>query len=104
MDDSNFRIRVFRFICLSFAVLALSYGIILGSMILNIAKHKVLDKELLSLSNEIGNMELNYLSMASKVDLGLSKSMGFKEIKPTFAVRQSFTLESSLSQATDNEI
>lgn len=72
-----------------FGGLALLYVLILGNMVFNIVQRKALEKEALALSNEVGNLEISYLSVSNSVDLALSSSMGFKETKATFAVRKS---------------
>lgn len=69
--------------------LALLYVLILGNMVANIVQRKTLEKEALTLSNEVGNLELSYLSVSNSVDLPLSLSMGFKQTKATFATRKS---------------
>jgi len=101
--DNGFRHKMLVFILLSFGFLVICYGVIFGSMVLNIAKHRSLDKEMIFLANEVSSLELVYLSKSGKVDLNLSKVLGFREIKPAFATRQSFTMKSSLI-AGDNEI
>jgi len=68
--------------------LAFWYVLIIGNMVFNIAERRTLEKEALALTNEIGNLELSYLSISSSVDLALSSSMGFKETKATFATRK----------------
>jgi hypothetical protein len=82
------------------AALALWYVLILGSTVFNIIERKTLEKEALTLGNEVGNLELSYLSLSNSVDLTLSSSMGFKETKATFATRKSL---GSL-KITNNEI
>ena len=71
-----------------FAALALWYVLILGNMVFNIVERKTLEKEALTLGNEVGNLELSYLSVSSSIDVPLSLSMGFKETKATFATRK----------------
>jgi len=71
------------------AALAIWYLYILGNMVFNIVERKALEKEALTLSNEVSNLELSYLSLSKSVDLSLSSSMGFKETKATFATRKS---------------
>ena len=71
------------------AALALWYVFILGNMVFNIVQRRTLEKEVLTLTNEVRNLELSYLSVSNSVDLALSSSMGFKEIKATFATRKS---------------
>jgi len=70
------------------AALAFWYVLIIGNMVFNIAERRTLEKEALALTNEIGNLELSYLSISGSVDLALSSSMGFKETKATFATRE----------------
>ena len=47
----------------------------------NIVERKALEGRALTLSNEVGNLELEYLSVSQKVDLNLAYSLGFKETK-----------------------
>lgn len=69
--------------------LALVYVFILGNTVVNIVQRRALEKQELTLSNEVSNMELSYLSLSGSVDLALSSSMGFKQTKATFATRRS---------------
>lgn len=69
--------------------LALMYVLILGNMVFNIVERKALEREAVVLSNEVGDLELSYLSLSKSVDMSLSSSMGFKETKATFATRKS---------------
>ena len=71
------------------AGLAFWYVLILGNMVFDIVQRKTLEKEMLSLSNEVGQLELSYLSTAGSMDLAMSSQMGFKEIKANFATRKS---------------
>ena len=57
-------------------------------MVFNIVERKALEGRALTLSNEVGNLELEYLSVSQKVDLNLAYSLGFKETKKTFANRK----------------
>ncbi len=70
------------------AGLAFLYVLILGNMVFNIVERRALEKEALSLSNEVRNLELSYLSVSNNIDISLSSSMGFKETKATFATRK----------------
>ena len=75
--------------------LALFYVLILGNMVFNIVERKTLEKEMFALSNEIGELEVSYLSVSNSVDINLSSAMGFKETKATFATRKSLGLNSN---------
>lgn len=80
---------VLRAMLFTLAMLALSYALILGSMVFDIVARKNLEKEIQTLSAEVGNLELSYLSLAGSIDLELSRSLGFKEISASFATRRS---------------
>ncbi len=73
----------------SFGALALLYVFFLGNMVMNIVERKGLEAEARLLSSEVRNLELTYLSMSNQVDLSLSYSLGFKDIKANFAARKS---------------
>jgi hypothetical protein len=91
---------ILRAMLLSLGGLAIFYVLILGNMVFNIVERKALEREALTLSNEVGDLELSYLAISSSVDMALSSSMGFKEAKTTFVTRKSL---GSLKQAS-NEI
>jgi hypothetical protein len=97
IHNNDFSRRVLYIMLMSLGALALCYIFILGNMVFNIVERKALEKEILTLSNEVGALELSYLSLSNKVNLDLSYSMGFKEIKPSFATRKSVGLNPSLS-------
>jgi hypothetical protein len=84
-----------RFILLSFGALGLLYVLLLGNMVRNIVERRNFEMDARVLGNEVGNLELNYLSMSNNVDLPLSYSLGFKETKPTFATRKSLGYKSA---------
>lgn len=96
----DLRAKLFHFILVSFGMLCLCYILILGNMVFNIIERRSLEREGLALGSEVGNLELTYLSAASKIDLEFSKSLGFQETKPAFATRKSLGLAGGL----DDEI
>ncbi len=90
---------ILQSILATFGILAIVYMLVLGNMVLNIVERKALEKEALALSNEVGQMELDYLSLSQSIDVGMSSMMGFKEIKPTFATRKSLGFGYGASEA-----
>lgn len=80
---------VFRAMLSTFALLAVLYFLILGSMVFNIVQRKNLEKNELMLSSQVSNLELSYLSVSNSVDVALSSSMGFKAIPVNYATRKS---------------
>lgn len=79
----------FKFIVSSFGALAILYLFFLGNMVMNIVERRGLEADLRSLSSEVRNLELTYLSISNNVDLPLSYSLGFKETKANFVTRKS---------------
>ncbi|MFA6300953.1 MAG: hypothetical protein WC609_01225 [Candidatus Paceibacterota bacterium] len=82
------------------AGLAFLYVLILGNMVFDIVERKALEKEMLTLTSEVGGLELAYLNVSNSVDMDLSASMGFREAKATFATRKAL----GQIKTTNNEI
>ena len=91
VNNNNLSVKLFRVALFSICALALCYTLLLGSMVFNIVDRQSLSVESKSLSNEVGDLELRYLSLSSKIDKALSTQMGFKEAKAEYASRRSFT-------------
>ena len=96
--NNNIERFILNIIIWSFGVLALLYVVFLGNMVKNIVERKNLEAQTLTLSSEVRNLELSYLSLSNNVDLNLSYSMGFKEIKANFATNKSLGLKSSSNE------
>ena len=74
----------------SLGTLAFCYVFFLGNMIFNIVERRALETNARPLLNEVGNLESEYFSVSSKVDISLAESMGFRETKDKqYAVRKS---------------
>jgi len=94
--NNNFQVRIFQSLMFGLGVLTLFYVLVLGNMVFNIVERKSLEADARNIGNEVGEMELTYLTMLNKVDLSYGKSLGFKEAKATFATRKAVgTLPSS---------
>lgn len=78
-----------------FVALVIFYVLILGNMVFSIVARKTLEKEITVLSGEISKLEVSYLAISNSIDMNLSSTMGFKEIKPTFATRKSLGYDST---------
>ena len=88
VDNSNLRVRILHSLVASLGFLAFGYVLILGSMVFNIVERKSLEFEARNLTNEVGEMQLQYFSMSNNVDLAMGYALGFKESKVTFATRK----------------
>ena len=91
VNNNNLEKRILNILLYSLGMLALLYVLILGNTIFNIVARQSLGVQVRSLSNEVGDLELKYLSMSNKIDLALSSEMGFKEANTQFALRKSLT-------------
>lgn len=86
--SNNFDVILARFIFLSFGALAICYVLILGNMVANIIERRSLETSSRTLQNEVGDLELKYLSLSNSIDLPLAHSLGFKETKASYATRK----------------
>ena len=93
--NNNIEKLTLNFIFVSFGALALLYVLFLGNTVKNIVERKSLETEARTLSAEVRDLELTYLSLSNNIDLPLSYSMGFKEVKANFATRKALGLNSS---------
>lgn len=89
VNNNNIEQRMLKTLLFFAGMLILFYVLILGNMVLNIIERKSLEADARTLGNEVGNLELQYLSMANKIDLNYSYALGFKETKTKFATRKS---------------
>ena len=74
-----------------FAVLAFCYVFFLGNMVVNIVERRTLESQARTLADEVSDLELTYLATSNTIDVDLSYSLGFEEIKPNFATRKPLT-------------
>lgn len=90
VNNNSFERNILRGIASSAVVLAVCYVFIMGSMVFNIVERKALEANARNLSNEVGELELQYLNISKNVDLALAESKGFKETDTKkFATRKS---------------
>lgn len=89
VNNNNLGKRMLNILLCSLGMLALLYVLILGNITFNIVARQSFGINARTLSNEVGNLELKYLSLSNKIDLALSKEMGFREANTKFAVRKS---------------
>ncbi len=88
IDNGNLQQRIFKIMLWMLGILAVFYVLFLGNMVFNIIERKSMENYAHTLSNEVGGLELEYLSESQKIDLNLADSLGFKEIKTKFATRK----------------
>ena len=89
VNNDNLEKRILNILLYSLGVLAILYVLILGNTIFNIVARQSLISQSRNLSNEVGDLELKYLSASNQIDLVMSSDMGFKESRTKFAVRKS---------------
>ncbi|MEI7810133.1 MAG: hypothetical protein WCI41_01070 [bacterium] len=90
VNNNNLERRILNAMFMLFGSLAICYVVFLGSTVFNIIERKSLSTESRTLSNEVGQLELQYLSSSNKVDLSLATSLGLTETKDKhYATRKS---------------
>ncbi len=89
VNNSNLKRRVLNIMLWSLGALGLCYVLLLGNMVFSIVARRSFEADARVLSNQVGDLELVYLSMSGKVDPALAVSMGFRETKIKFATRKS---------------
>jgi len=107
ITDNDLEKKIFHVLLISFGFLSLCYLFIVGSMISNIIERKTLEVSAHNISNELSELETSYFSMSKEVDMTLSTSMGFKEVKANFATRKALGVlpqNSSSIKLAKNEI
>lgn len=87
INNSNLENKLFKLMLGILGFLAVSYIFIIGNITLNIIERTALLESEHVIANELGDLELQYLALSSKVDLNLAYSMGFREAKASFATR-----------------
>jgi hypothetical protein len=88
VDSGNLQKRILTIMLSVLGGLALFYVLILCIMVFNIVERKTLETRELTLSNEVGNLELEDLALSQKIDLNFAYSLGFKQTKVEFATRK----------------
>ena len=89
VNNNNLEKRILNILLYSFGILAFLYVLILGNMTFNIVARQSLGVHVRALSNEVGDLEVKYLSLSNKIDLTMSSEMGFKEANAQYATRRS---------------
>lgn len=106
-DSSSLRKQIFNFLLITLGALAALYVLLLGNTVWNIVERRALEAQARTLGNEVGELELIYLSAVNKIDPAFSETLGFKEVKAKFVTRKSFehmTASSEPLKITKNEI
>lgn len=79
ISSPDLRGRLFKIMLFAGALLVLCYIIILSNMVWNIVARRSIETQISSLTTNVGELELKYMSLSDKVDLNLAYSMGFSE-------------------------
>ncbi|OGI89377.1 hypothetical protein A2911_01110 [Candidatus Nomurabacteria bacterium RIFCSPLOWO2_01_FULL_40_15] len=102
VNNDNLERRILHIMLVSLGALALLYALVLGNTVWNIVERRTLETDARTLTNEVGDLELSYLSMSNKIDASLGYSMGFREKDAKFAVRKPLGLVDTTSESLGN--
>lgn len=90
VNNNGLERNILRGILASAGVLVACYVFIMGNMVFNIIERRALESDARELTNQVGELELQYLNISKSVDLSLAASKGFKETDTKkFATRKS---------------
>ena len=103
INSGNLERKILNIMLASLVCLALFYAVFLANTVFNIVERQSLSKESRTLSNEVGDLELTYLSMSNKIDMNLATTLGFKDGKKQYTTRKSLSSLDSIKIAK-NEI
>ncbi|MBP9711507.1 MAG: hypothetical protein KBD55_00525 [Candidatus Pacebacteria bacterium] len=104
MINNDMAIRILRSMLFASLALGFLYVIFLGNMVFNIVERKSLESQARNLSNQVGDLELTYLSLSNKIDLELSHSLGYRETTVKFATRKALGSNTLPTTLANNEI
>ena len=90
VQNTNTQRILFRVLVSSIIVLSVVYVYLIGSITFNVIARKSLENTARSLSSQISQLELNYLSDANKIDKNYATSLGYVDVNHNiFATRES---------------
>jgi len=87
-QNINTQIMLFRVLVIGSAMLFIVYIYLVGSITFNVIARKSLENTVVTLTNQVNNLELTYLNNINKIDKEYALSNGFVEVhKNIFAAR-----------------
>jgi len=92
--NSDFEKKLFYFFSVFFLFLLVFYIYIVSNITFNIIERKDIRNEIGLVNSNIGNLELEYLSLSNQIDLELVSSLGFKDSNNTYFVSRKTLLGS----------
>lgn len=104
VDNNDVKKRTLNILLAGLGGLALLYLLILSNMVLNIVERRTLEADARIVSNQVADLELKYINISSKLDLGMSLDLGFVAVKTEFATRKPVGLNSNSVKLAKNEI
>jgi len=87
IDNGNLQLKILHIMLYLLLALSVFYVLFLGNMVFNIVERKALEVNANRMSNEVADLELEYLSLSKKIDLEFAHSLGFRETETTYATR-----------------
>jgi len=85
-DNNLLRIRIFKGILLSLITFSVVYAYLIGSIVFNGLAKKSLENNVRELVNNVGQLELSYLTLSNSIDKDLAISLGYVDAHNSFIV------------------
>lgn len=87
-NNINTQMMLFRVLIIGSALLFVVYIYLVGSITFNVIARKSLENTVVTLTSQVNNLELTYLSSINKIDKNYALSKGFVEVHQNiFAAR-----------------
>jgi len=101
--NNNFEKEMFWGLLTMLVIASFLYAYFVNSTILNIVERKDINKEMVFLSSDVSEMEMEYFALSNKIDLPYIYSLGFKDASSytSYASRKALTKRLSFN---NNEI
>ena len=86
VNNNNMQKQILNIVFFLLAALSICYLFLLCSIVWNIVQRGTLEAQATTLSNNVQNLQLQYFTASSQIDLTLAQTMGFQQVKTNFAV------------------
>lgn len=87
-NDGALRRRIFNVLISSIGVLSLCYVYLIGTITFNVVARRALESNMNEINSKVGELELQSIDLANRIDVAYGKEHGFTEAKGTLFVNK----------------
>jgi len=89
--DGDTRRNIFKVLLSFLILLSVLYIYLIGSITFNILARKSLESNIREVGNQVGNLELEYLTLSGNINTNLGLSLGFTNANGTIFATKTIT-------------